>query len=139
MIPIVKSVITPSNQLFQSISDFFFSGCFRFLLLICFSPPLYIICHMVYHMSSVLLQCNSYICALEKHPEGCLVINYFFFLHVLAIKNPKNIKHKNISNKDIHKHAASIPHKRFEKQFSTITTEKIAIIKSNSIQVKVYV
>ena len=41
MIPIVKSVITPSSQLFQSISDFFFSGCFRFLLLICFSPPVY--------------------------------------------------------------------------------------------------
>lgn len=41
MIPIVKSVIAPSSQLFQSISDFFFSGCFRFLLLICFSPPVY--------------------------------------------------------------------------------------------------
>ena len=39
-----KSVIAPSSQLFKSISDFFFSGCFRFLLLICFSPPyIYII------------------------------------------------------------------------------------------------
>ena len=39
MIPIIKSVIAPSSQLFQSISDFLFSGCFRFLLLICLSPP----------------------------------------------------------------------------------------------------
>ena len=38
MIPITKSVIAPSSQLFKSISDFSF-GFRLFLLLICFSPP----------------------------------------------------------------------------------------------------
>ena len=51
MIPIVKSVIAPSSQLFKSISDFFFSGCFYYSSV---SHLLYIIYHMVYHMSSVL-------------------------------------------------------------------------------------
>ena len=38
MIPITKSVIAPSSQLFKSISDFSF-GFRLFLLLICISPP----------------------------------------------------------------------------------------------------
>ena len=67
MIPIVKSVITPSSQLFQSISDFFFSGCFRFLLLICFSPPVYNISYGVPYVK----------CFFRKYAKKCLLSGTF--------------------------------------------------------------
>lgn len=49
MIPIVRSVIAVSNQLFQSIPDLFLFSSVSHLLM-------YIYYHMVYHMSSVFLE-----------------------------------------------------------------------------------
>lgn len=56
MIPIVKSVSAPTSQVLKLLSGFSFTGRFRFLLLICRSPPYkYIISYGAPYINSFML------------------------------------------------------------------------------------
>lgn len=71
MIPIVKSVSAPTSQVLKLLSGFSFTGRFRFLLLICHSPPYkYIISYGAPYVNSFYAVIHKIFLS-KKTPDCC--------------------------------------------------------------------